>query len=147
MNICTDAERERNSSKLENTLVGRKESGNTLSFPTIHSYYSDGYRRKDGRFMCVQPSQTPYRKIYLWLFSTSSSLCSSKHVWTLQSSFLGMNCALCGIKHTQCKRKASAGVIHIWEDAPELLSDRERQEKRGWEPRIYPPTRYWFGEF
>ena len=65
----------------------------------------------------------------------------------LQSSFLGMNCALCGIKHTQCKRKASAGVIHIWEDAPELLSDRERQEKRGWEPRIYPPTRYWFGEF
>lgn len=49
MNICIDVERERNRRKQEDMLVGRKESGNTLSFPTSHSYYSDGYRRKDDR--------------------------------------------------------------------------------------------------
>lgn len=63
------------------------------------------------------------------------------------SCFLGMNCALCGTKHTQCENKVLAGVIHIWKDEPELLSDRGKKAKRRWEPRIYPPTRYWFGEF
>lgn len=49
MNICFDVERERNRRKQEDMPVGRKEGGNTPSFPTIHSYYSDGYRREDGR--------------------------------------------------------------------------------------------------
>lgn len=121
---------------------GRRVGTHSLSPPsTVITQMGIGEKMVD--CMCLQPSPAPYRKIYLWSFSTSSSLCSSKCMWTFQSSVLGMNCALCGIKHTQCKHKASAGVMHIWEDAP----DRKRQEKRGWEPRIYPPTRYWFGEF
>ena len=127
-------------------LVGRKESGNTLSFPTSHSYYSDGYRRKDGRlYVFVTLPNSIQKNLSLIIQHFLLPLFFQMHMDF--SSFLGMNCALCGTKHTQCKNKVLVGIIHIWKDEPELLSDRERKEKRGQEPRIYPPTRYWFGEF